>query len=205
MRTDNKAFEKRSLPEDNYFHFANFNKHSDLLNNCIDECNIRVKKTNKYPYNMIKIRLYKKSDQAEIDKMIDSIATEFELPISNPSRANTPLLDKYWVSLHKNEIIGTIGVLKIGGEFSILKKMFVKREYRGKEFRIASLLLNKVFDWCNSQSIDTIYLGTMSQFKAAHKFYEKNGFETISINKLPSSFVTNPIDDVFYKKHIEKS
>lgn len=154
---------------------------------------------------MIKIRLYKKSDQAEIDKMIDSIATEFELPISNPNKANIPLLDKYWVSLHNNEIIGTIGVLKLEGEFSILKKMFVKREYRGKEYRIASLLLNKVFDWCNSQSIDTIYLGTMSQFKAAHKFYEKNGFETISINKLPSGFVTNPIDDVFYKKHIEKS
>jgi hypothetical protein len=40
----------------------------------------------------------------------------------------------------------------------------------------------------------------MSQFKAAHKFYEKNEFETISINKLPSSFVTYPIDGVFYKK-----
>ena len=149
---------------------------------------------------MIKIRLYKKSDQTEIDKMIDSIATEFELPISNPNKANIPLLNKYWVSLHNNEIIGTIGVLKIGGEFSILKKMFVKREYRGKEYKIASLLLNKIFDWCNSQRIDTIYLGTMSQFKAAHTFYEKNGFETISINKLPSNFVTNPIDDVFYKK-----
>ncbi len=32
---------------------------------------------------MIKISLYKKSDQAEIHKMIDSIVTEFELPISN--------------------------------------------------------------------------------------------------------------------------
>jgi N-acetylglutamate synthase-like GNAT family acetyltransferase len=153
---------------------------------------------------MNKIRLYKKSDQAEIDKMIDSISTEFELPISNPNKANVTLLDKYWISLYNNEIVGTIGIIKIEGKFSILKKMFVKREYRGKEYKIASLLLNKVFDWCNSQNIDTIYLGTMSQFKAAHKFYEKNGFERISINKLPSSFVTNPIDDIFYKKRIEK-
>jgi N-acetylglutamate synthase-like GNAT family acetyltransferase len=153
---------------------------------------------------MNKIRLYKKSDKAEIDKMIDSISTEFELPISNPNKANVTLLDKYWISLYNNEIVGTIGILKIEGKFSILKKMFVKREYRGKEYKTASLLLNKVFDWCNSQNIDTIYLGTMSQFKAAHKFYEKNGFERISINKLPSSFVTNPIDDIFYKKRIEK-
>lgn len=153
---------------------------------------------------MIKIRPHKKSDNPEIDKMIDSIATEFELPISNPNKANIPLLDKHWVSHHNNQIIGTIGVLKIGAEFSILKMLFVKKEYRGKDYKIASLLLNKVLLWCNSQSIDTIYLGTMSQFKAAHKFYEKNGFETISINKLPSSFVTNPIDDVFYKKIIKK-
>jgi N-acetylglutamate synthase-like GNAT family acetyltransferase len=153
---------------------------------------------------MIRIRLYKKSDQAAIDKMIDSIAAEFELPISNPIPANVTLLDKYWVSLHNNEIIGTIGVLKMGGEFSILKKMFVKKEYRGKDYKIASLLLNKVFDWCISQNIDTIYLGTMSQFKAAQKFYKKNGFETMSINKLPPNFVTNPIDDVFYKKAIKK-
>jgi len=150
---------------------------------------------------MIKIRLYKKSDQSEIDKMIDSIATEFKLPISNPNKASMPLLDKYWVSLHNNEIIGTIGVLRIEGEFSILKNMFVKKEYRGNDSRIASLLLNKVFDWSNSKSIDTIYLGTMDQFKAAHKFYEKNGFEKISIIKLPSSFITNPIDDVFYKRN----
>jgi N-acetylglutamate synthase-like GNAT family acetyltransferase len=136
--------------------------------------------------------------------MIDSIATEFELPISNPNKANIPLLNKYWVSLHNNEIIGTIGVLNIGHEFSILKMMFVKREYRGKDYRIASSLLKKAFNWCNSQSIDTIFLGTMSQFIAAHKFYEKNEFESININKLPSSFVANPVDDVFYKKIIKK-
>ena len=147
---------------------------------------------------MIKIRLYNKADQSEIDKMIDSIATEFKLPISISNKSNSLLLDKYWVALDGNEIIGTVGILSIEGEFSILKNMFVKKEYRGKDTRIASLLLNKVFDWCNSQSIDTIHLGTMSQFKAAHKFYEKNGFEKISINEIPSSFITNPIDDVFY-------
>jgi N-acetylglutamate synthase-like GNAT family acetyltransferase len=153
---------------------------------------------------MIKIRLYNKADQSEIDKMIDSIATEFKLPISNSNKSNSLLLDKYWVALHGNELIGTVGILSIEGEFSILKRMFVKKEYRGKKYNIASLLLNEVFDWCNAQGIDTIYLGTMDQFKAAHKFYEKNGFEKINSNELPSSFVINPIDDVFYKKHIEK-
>lgn len=149
---------------------------------------------------MIKTRLYKKSDQSEIDSMINLIATEFKLPISNPDKSILPLLDKYWVSLSNNKITGTIGVLRVENNSSVLKNMFVKKEYRGKDYGISLLLLNKVFEWCTSENIDTIYLGTMNQFKAAHKFYEKNGFEKISINELPSSFVVNPIDDVFYKK-----
>ncbi len=53
---------------------------------------------------------------------------------------------------------------------------------------------------CYAEGMSCIYLGTMSQFKAAHKFYEKNGFKKIIISNLPLSFITNPIDDVFYKK-----
>ena len=151
---------------------------------------------------MIKIRSYKKDDQVGINNMIETIATEFKLPISNPNKAISPVLDKYWVALDDNSIIGTVGVINIEGEFSILKMMFVKKDYRGKEYRIATLLLNKVLDWCNSQDVDTIYLGTMDQFKAAHKFYEKNGFEKINSNELPKSFITNPIDDVFYKRKL---
>ncbi len=58
-------------------------------------------------------------------------------------------------------------------EKSILKSMFVKKEYRGKDLGASQLLLNTVFDWCNTENIHFIYLGTMNQFKAAHKFYER--------------------------------
>jgi GNAT superfamily N-acetyltransferase len=80
--------------------------------------------------------------------------------------------------------------------------MFVKKEFRGKDYGIAELLLYKVIDWSNSENIAHIYLGTMNQFKAAHKFYEKHGFEKIGPSNLPSSFIKNPIDDIFYKKEL---
>jgi hypothetical protein len=38
----------------------------------------------------------------------------------------------------------------------------------------------------------------MDQFKAAQKFYEKNGFIKITENQLPKNFIHNPIDRVFY-------
>lgn len=149
---------------------------------------------------MIKINLYKKTNQSEIDVMLAQIANEFEVPISNQNKSISQPLDKHWVAFNKTEIIGTVGVLRFENSFSILKSMFVKKEYRGKDLGISKLLLYKVIDWCKKEGIHHIYLGTMNQFKAAHKFYEKNGFKQVNKNKLPSSFINNPIDDVFYLK-----
>jgi hypothetical protein len=35
--------------------------------------------------------------------------------------------------------------------------------------------------------------------KAAHRFYEKNGFKQISKQDLPDDFPLMPVDNVFYK------
>jgi N-acetylglutamate synthase-like GNAT family acetyltransferase len=151
---------------------------------------------------MISIKLYEKDNQKEIDSMLDEIANEFELPISNGNKSTSHSLDKYWVAFNKTKIIGTVGVVCFDNNLSILKSMFVKKEYRGKNMGISSLLLHTVFDWCKTENIEHIYLGTMNQFKAAHSFYERNGFKQINKNKLPLNFRNNPIDDVFYLKSI---
>lgn len=98
--------------------------------------------------------------------------------------------------------MGTIGVDKIENNSVVLKRMFVQKSFRGKERGVAELLLQKALTWCKKENIDTIYLGTMNQFKAAHKFYEKNGFWQINKTSLPINFINNPVDDVFYKKNI---
>ena len=135
--------------------------------------------------------------------MMNEIALEFEEEIVLKSNNNTHIIpDKYWVALFQSEIIGTVKVLKMDNDYAILKSMFVKKEYRRNEFKVAQLLLNKVSDWCKKEKINHVYLGTMSQFKAAHKFYVKNGFEKILTNNLPSNFITNPIDTIFYKKKL---
>ncbi len=111
--------------------------------------------------------------------MIQSIAAEFEQPISSSNMPSPVVLDRYWVAIHDKEIVGTIGVLKLAPNSAVLKRMFVQKEYRGKDYGISASLLNQVLVWSSDEGIDTIYLGTMSQFKAAHKFYEKHGFKAI--------------------------
>lgn len=150
---------------------------------------------------MIKIHLFKQDYQSGINDMMNDIVNEFELPISNENKSRIQSLDKYWVAIDSKKIIGSVGVLKTNNADATLKNMFVKKEYRGKDYRLAQMLLYKVIDWCHSEDIDNIYLGTMNQFKAAHKFYEKHGFQKISTSELPSVFIRNPIDDVFYKRN----
>ena len=82
-------------------------------------------------------------------------------------------------------------------EFAILKKMFVRKSFRGKEIGVSNLLLQTAINWCIENNIEQLYLGTMDQFKGAQKFYLKNGFQKIPKSALPKQFLLNPIDDVF--------
>lgn len=151
---------------------------------------------------MVEIQSYEKSYQKNIDLMMHEIGSEFLLPISNGRKSNKVVLDGYWVALYENELIGTIGVLSIDKNATVLKNMFVKKEFRGRKYKTAELLLNKLTHWLNEQGKSVIYLGTMNQFKAAQRFYEKNKFIQIDKKELPENFICNPIDDVFYKKEL---
>ncbi|MDQ0481841.1 GNAT family N-acetyltransferase [Guptibacillus hwajinpoensis] len=105
----------------------------------------------------------------------------------------------FWLAIVEGKVIGTISLLDIGNNQVALRKMFVDRRYRGSEFQVAKKLLNKAIDWGNDNSIQEIYLGTTPQFKAAHRFYQKNGFTELRSQELPSEFPIMKVDNRFYK------
>lgn len=105
----------------------------------------------------------------------------------------------FWVAVHEQQVVGTISLLDIGEEKAALRKMFVKKEKRGKILDIASRLLNTLLEWSRSNRIHTIYLGTTPQFLAAHRFYEKNGFTRIEKKELPERFPVMIVDTRFYR------
>ncbi|MFK7770701.1 MAG: GNAT family N-acetyltransferase [Saprospiraceae bacterium] len=152
---------------------------------------------------MIKIISFRKKYQESVNSLVAEIAKEFQNPISKPfSNIRKKIVDKYWIAIKEDMVIGTIAILKIENRNSILKKMFVHKKYRGKEKGISNLLLETAFQWCQEEGISKVYLGTMVQFKGAHRFYEKNGFQEIRQSELPVGFVHNPIDDIFYRKNL---
>ncbi|WP_338791789.1 GNAT family N-acetyltransferase [Bernardetia sp. MNP-M8] len=154
---------------------------------------------------MTKIVIYESVHQNGIDEMMNEIAVEFEEQIFPKVTVETPSIpDNYWVALYNGKVVGTVGVVVVQNEFGVLKKMMLKKEFRGKEFGLSKLLLETVIEWSEENQISKIYLGTMNQFKAAQTFYKKNGFREILENELPLNFLKNPLDKVFFVKDLNK-
>jgi GNAT superfamily N-acetyltransferase len=108
----------------------------------------------------------------------------------------------FWGAFHNGELVGTIGIIAIGNNAGALRKMFVRKEYRGKELGIGQLLLNELIAYCNQNQINAIYLGTVDMLKAAHRFYEKNGFTQLAKTALPQSFPLMGADTIFYELYL---
>jgi N-acetylglutamate synthase-like GNAT family acetyltransferase len=103
------------------------------------------------------------------------------------------------IALEHEKLIGTIALIDINNNEVALRKMFVAVDYRGKEKGVALQLITSEIKWCKEKKISAIYLGTLDKMKAAHRFYEKNGFVLTDKKMLPVAFPLMAVDTVFYK------
>lgn len=110
----------------------------------------------------------------------------------------------FWVALAGARVVGTIGLKDIGNGQVALRKMFVHRDYRGKEKGTAQKLLDVAFDWAKQHNVKDIFLGTTEKFLAAHRFYEKNSFLEIDKATLPHDFPVMSVDTKFYRLRLGK-
>ena len=146
-----------------------------------------------------------------IDIILHIQQVEFNIPITLELQPD--LLDietnyhqtggSFWGAEHNGRLAGTIGLIAFGGNAGAIRKMFVKKEYRGKELGTAQLLLITLIDYCRQNKITDLYLGTVEPLKAAHRFYERNGFTQLPKAELPKAFPLMNTDTIFYKLHLK--
>jgi N-acetylglutamate synthase-like GNAT family acetyltransferase len=105
----------------------------------------------------------------------------------------------FWIAKINDEVVGTVALLDIGNDCGALRKMFVKAEYRGREFGVGQSLLNTVLQWGKENQFKKTLLGTTEKFIAAQRFYEKNGFLEIDKKLLPPEFPMMQVDVKFYE------
>lgn len=157
---------------------------------------------------MAEVQIYKPQYRKEVIDLVISIQQgEFNVPITvddQPDLKDVPAFyqkgnGNFWVAVDDGKVVGTVGLIDIGNQESALRKMFVYDGFRGKPHETGSKLLQELFSWTVSKKINTIYLGTRTNFYAAHRFYEKNGFTELPVDELPSNFPRMPLDNKFYK------
>jgi len=159
----------------------------------------------------MKIVTYQERDKDQIINLIVGIQrNEFQVPITADEQPDLNDIPGYyqvgagnfWVARLSEKVVGTISLVDIGNGQAALRKMFVEKDFRGREHGIAKKLLMELIDWAKSQNLKEIFLGTTSKYHAAHRFYEKNGFVEIAKEDLPENFSIMEVDTKFYKYHL---
>lgn len=145
----------------------------------------------------------------EIIELITHIQQkEFNIPIT--VRDQPDLLDieanyhagggNFWGAFNGDELVGTIALINIGHNAGTIRKMFVKDGHRGTG--LAQQLLETLIQDAAKKQMTDIYLGTSAVLKAAHRFYERNGFVLTDINEFPSYFPRVAVDTMFYHLYL---
>lgn len=158
--------------------------------------------------NGVRIQSFTSGLEAKIIDLILPIQQEeFRVPITaedQPDLRNIPEVYQrgrggFWVALSGKEVVGTIALIDYGTG-GALRKMFLRQDQRGRG--LAQALLDTLVDHARTQGIPRILLGTLAQMKAAHRFYEKNGFQPIPAESLPPDFPRMAVDDRFYQREL---
>jgi len=107
----------------------------------------------------------------------------------------------FWCAMNSyEEIIGTIALIDIEDRIGVIRKMFVRKDFRGKEINLAKDLLNVLENWAKTRQFTRLYLGTVDKLKAAQKFYFKNDYALIDPALLPPDFPRMNVDNLFFVK-----
>ncbi len=103
----------------------------------------------------------------------------------------------FWIALVDGSVIGTVGLVDLGGGQGCLQKMYVHPDFRGTG--TALRLLNTLIGWADSRRIRELYLGTFYENRGARRFYEKQGFSRVSEAAVPTECPRSNLENCFYR------
>lgn len=76
----------------------------------------------------------------------------------------------FWIAVDENdEIVGTIAVSKHSDSDMEIKRLYVRKDYRGKG--LSKILYNGAIEFCKQQEFQKIFLGTYERLETAINFY----------------------------------
>ncbi|XP_057698415.1 N-acetylaspartate synthetase-like [Corythoichthys intestinalis] len=105
-----------------------------------------------------------------------------------------------WVAVLDGQVVGVVAVVgQKGGGFAELKRMSVDR--RCRRCGVGMALGSKVLEFAKTQGYSTVVLGTTAYSPAAHKLYQRLGFQCSGVTNGYVSDGATPslLERIFYR------
>ena len=134
---------------------------------------------------MYKIKEFENRYNEEVNKFIISVFVEEygfeECRKELEEQNNNEYIQnggELWIAVDEEDnVIGTIGLKKHNDREVELKKLYVRKDYRGKG--LSKELYNIMLEKSKHDKFDRIFLGTYDKLETAINFYLKRGFSPI--------------------------
>lgn len=149
----------------------------------------------KYKAEVISLILYIQNKEAKINLSINE-----QPDLNNIIESYINNGGNFWVAVDKGEVVGTIGLMRISNEWSVLKKFFVSANYRAKKVGLA--LYDRLLAFAKDKGYRHIILDTPSVATKSHSFYERAGFKQIDKSELQIAYHYPDRDSLLYKLDI---
>jgi len=154
--------------------------------------------------------IYNSHQKKILDLILPIQQIEFSLSVTLEDQPDLLDIESYyhrtggcfWGAEYEGELIGTIALITNGHNAGTIRKMFIKKEFRGKETGLAQCLLEVLINYCRGGGITDLYLGTIDVLRAAHRFYERNGFLRTNSEDMPAYFFRMRGENVYYRLHL---
>lgn len=142
---------------------------------------------------MIELRDYKKGDEPEIMKLLETVLGYYSLT-TNPEGTDADIINIHQTYINggglfkvltdDEKIIGSYGLYKITDSICELRKMYIYKEYQGRG--LGKLLMNDAFECAKKSGFTEMQLETNSKLVEAIGMYKKYGFEIFEPEHLSS-------------------
>jgi len=106
----------------------------------------------------------------------------------------------FWLAVDNGHVVGTIALMRINDEWSVLKKFFVRADYRSKKVGLA--LYATLLDFAHARGFRHIILDTPSVAKKSHSFYQRAGFRLIDKSQLSVKYDYPDRDSLLFQLDI---
>jgi N-acetylglutamate synthase-like GNAT family acetyltransferase len=153
----------------------------------------------------ISIETYCDIYQKQVENLVLGIQNdEFLLGLTAQDQPDLPNIGefykngRFWVALNEeNQVMGTIGLEPLNETQAALRKMFLDKAMRGnKDINLAQNLFETLLTYAQIRGFQELWLDTPPPAKAAHRFYERNGFELMLSESVPSTYKVPLINDL---------